>query len=374
MRKLPPIDRPFLLIVMVLVGFGFFLFSSASLGLLVRDGVRFGTLAFSQFFLGIVGGGIVAYFNSRIPYKFWRKYSFYFFLIAAIMTLLVFVPGLGYSAGGARRWISLGFTSFQPGELLKVAFVIYLAAWFSGVKSKIHTFTYSVVPLVVLLGVTGAILLSQPDTGTFISIFAAGVAMFFIVGSRWRDISIITLIGLVAFSGLVITRPYIKDRVMTYLDPSSDPLGSSYQIQQSLIAIGSGGVWGRGFGQSIQKFKYLPEPVDDSIFAVVAEEFGFVGSLILVSLFFALGIRGLIIAYRAPDVFSSLTVVGVITIIMVGSFTNIASMLSLVPLSGQPLIFISHGGSALFISLFAVGIVLNISRYSKKVSPASLNK
>ena len=215
------------------------------------------------------------------------------------------------------------------------------------------------------MGIISTVLLAQPDTGTLLVMLAAGFGMFFAGGARWRDIAILVGASISGAVLLVLSRPYIMDRILAFIDPNKDPLGASYQIQQSLIAVGSGELFGRGFGQSIQKFSFLPEPFGDSIFAVTAEEFGFIGSSLLIMLFLFLAIRGLKIAVRAPDHFSGLVVVGIVILIVFQSFINMASMLGIFPLTGLPLLFISHGGSALFFALLGIGIILGISRYGK---------
>lgn len=363
MRK--QIDRPFLITVIILVVAGFFIFTSASLGLLAREGAKFSSVAFSQLFFGIFLGSIALLVTSTIRYRFWRKYAIFIFIFSIIATLLVFVPGLGQEFSGAKRWLDLGPFSLQPAEFLKIGFIIYLAAWLSGLKGKLHTITHGIVPFVILLIIVGTILLSQPDTGTFIVIGVTGITMFIAAGARWRDILYLGGSAAAGFSLLAYFQPYIKSRILTFINPAFDPLGASYQIKQSLIAIGSGEIFGRGFGQSVQKFKFLPEPIGDSIFAVAAEEFGFIGSVILISLFIFLALRGLKIAGRAQDHFGGLLVVGIVILIISQSFINIASMLGVIPLTGLPLLFVSHGGSALFFALAEVGIVLNVSKYQK---------
>lgn len=210
-------------------------------------------------------------------------------------------------------------------------------------------------------------MLLQPDTDTFMVMGAAAVAMFITAGGKLRDVGLMVLTGILLLAVLAFTRPYIMERFTSFLDPESDPLGSGYQIKQSLIAIGSGGAFGRGFGQSIQKFEYLPEPIGDSIFAVYSEEFGFFGSMILVLLFAFFTFRGYRIATHAPDLFGMLLVVGFVTLIVAQAYLNIAAMLALAPISGLPLPFISHGGTALLTMLAAIGIVLNVSKYQKGV-------
>jgi len=213
-----------------------------------------------------------------------------------------------------------------------------------------------------IMAVPTVILLSQPDTGTLLSILIAGLSMFFVAGGRFRHLLFLTVIAAVGIGVIIFTRPYALDRVRTFIDPSADPLGSGYQIRQALIAIGSGQLSGRGFGQSIQKFSFLPEPLGDAVFAVAAEEFGFLGSIFIVFMFLAFTLRGLRISGRAPDQFSRLLALGIVILISSQSFINIAAMLGVLPLTGVPLLFVSHGGSALLFALAEVGVVLNISK------------
>ena len=364
-RSRRSIDVQFLVATLLLAVSGFIIFTSASLGLLVQKHVSYGDVIWDQLFLGFIGGFIALGITAHIHYRFWRKYAFWFFLASVLVSLLVFIPALNIEYGGAARWVDLGFASFQPSEALKIGFVIYFAAWISGTQKKIHTLTYGLVPFLVLLTITGAILLLQPDTDTFAVIAAAGLGMFFVSGARWHHILIVILIGGITIASLAIARPYVMERFQTYLDPTQDPLSQSYQIRQSFIAIGSGQWFGRGFGESIQKFNYLPEPIGDSIFAVAAEEFGFVGSLVILTLYGFFIYRGLLIAARAPDTFARQFVVGVMMIIAVQSLLNMGSMVGLVPLSGIPLVFISKGGTSLAMTLAVAGIILNISRYRR---------
>lgn len=358
-------DTIFLWLTVALVAVGFFIFISASLGLYAREGIEFSRVIFNQIFFGIVLGALALYAMSRVHYKFWRKYAFYIFLASVLFTLLVFIPGVGFSHGGATRWISVGPFSIQPAEFLKIGFVIYFATWLSGIGNKVQTFLHGLLPLIILFVIIAIPLLLQPDTGTFLVIVATGLGMYIVAGGKWLHLGALTGSGILALGGLALIRPYLKARIMTFLDPSIDPTGAGYQIQQSLIAIGSGQWSGRGIGQSVQKFNYLPEPVGDSIFAVFAEEWGFIGSLLLIALFLAFALRGLKIASGAPTVFARLLVTGLILLMVVQSFINIASMLSIFPLTGMPLIFVSQGGTALLIALASVGIILNVSKYAK---------
>ena len=361
-----PLDRTLLILTYVLVAIGFLIFSSASLGLLARSGAQFSSVALNQVLFGIIGGTGALFFASVIHYRVLRQYAFYIFTFTLLLTLAVFIPGLGFAHGGATRWIALGSFTFQPAEILKIAFVIYIATWLSGMKASIGHFLTGTVPFVGLVILVGIPLLLQPDTDTYLIMVSAGIAMFITAGGKIRDVIIMILSGAILLAVLAFTRPYIMERIQTFIDPSLDPQGSGYQIKQSLIAVGSGRIAGRGFGQSIQKFEYLPEPIGDSIFAVFAEEFGFLGSMILVMLFAGFSMRGYRIATHAPDLFGMLLVVGTITLLSAQVFLNIAAMLAIAPLSGLPLPFISHGGTALFVTLGSIGIVLSVSRYQKR--------
>lgn len=362
------LDSVLLIIVAILVSGGFLVFASASLGLLARTGASFGSVATSQFLFGIIGGAIGLFLMSNLHYRHLRKYAFYIFLAAVALSLLVFVPGLGMTHGGATRWILIGGFSLQPAEILKVGFIIYLATWLSGMTDLIHTFLKGTLPFYGIVGVVGIVTLAQPDTDTFVLMAIAGAAMFITAGGRWRDVIITLIIGVMCIAILAFNRPYVMDRLTSFTNLENDPTGSGYQIQQSLIAIGVGGLTGRGFGQSIQKFDYLPEPIGDSIFAVYAEEFGFFGGVILIVLYLAFAFRGYRIAARGPDLFATLLVVGFITLIVTQAFFNIAAMIGIAPLAGLPLPFVSHGGTALLSMLVMVGIILNVSKYTKRQS------
>lgn len=358
------VDHIFLCIVIALLSGGFIVFLSASLGLLSREGARLSSIAGSQL-MGIALGTVLGYGASRIHYRAWRRFSPYLLLAAAALTLLVFVPGIGVSHGGAFRWLDIAGFSFQPAEFLKIGFVIFFAAFLSSTREKLQSFRHGLLPLLALVAVAGAILLFQPDTDSFVILTLTLFSMFLVAGAPLRHIVLAALIGLALLGGLVFARPYLKERLFIFLNPAADPQGAGWQIQQSLIAIGSGGVSGRGFGQSVQKFSYLPEPVGDSIFAVASEEFGLAGALALIALFLAFLMRGLRIATHAPDSFGGLLALGIVILISLSAFVNIASMLGLIPLSGLPLPFVSHGGTAMLITLAEVGVVLNISRYQR---------
>ena len=356
------VDRILFIATAGLVVGGLFIFLSASLGLLAYDSGGFTSAAKSQILLGLGVGLVACFVAMRIPYRFWREYSLYLFIASLIGTLLVFVPHLGITLNGARRWIALGPVTLQPSEILKIAYILYLATWLSGAKNKLHEWRWGFIPFAVITGLTGIVLILQPDNDTFLVIALTGLAMFVAAGAKLRDIAVIGLIGIIGIATILAVRPYVLERVTTFLHPQADSRGTGYQIQQSLLAVGAGEVFGRGFGQSIQKFGKLPEPISDSIFSVFAEEFGFVGCVGLIVLYLTFALRGLWVAARAPDMFGGLVATGIVVLITVQSFVNIGAMLGVMPLSGLPLVFISHGGSALLVSLGAVGILLAISR------------
>jgi len=357
------LNRRFFFFILVVVLIGFFVFLSASLGLLGRDGARYGRIVPNQLIVLFVsiGGMLLA---ANFDYRRLRPYALPIFLITLGVSLLVFVPGLGFMSGGARRWISIGTRTFQPSELLKLGFIIYLAAWLTRSGHQLTSWRSGFLPFLLLVGVTGVTLVAEPDLSTFSILAVSATTMFFVAGGKWRQLLLILVLGLAALTTIVSSKPYAQKRVLTFLNPQENLLTSSYQLNQSLIAIGSGGLFGRGLGRSIQKFNYLPEPIGDSIFAVAAEEFGFIGGLLIILIFVIFVWWGLALAVRTADPFGQILLTGLVVLIATGAFVNIASMLGLLPLTGIPLVFISHGGSSLLFSLIGCGIILNISRRS----------
>jgi len=361
------VDKIFVFIVVLLVSFGFFLFLSASMGLLAKESGSFFSIFFKQIGLGMVGGITLLIILSKINYRKYKKYAFYIFLISLITSCLVFIPGIGFEHGGAKRWLNIFGVSFQPAELLKISFVVYFATFLSVFKSKLNNWRYSIMPTLILLGSITALSYFQPDYGTLIIIVITAFGMLLVAEVNFKHIGIIISCAFMAIVPLALYKPYIIERLLSFMKPSENLLSSGYQIKQSLIAIGSGGFWGKGFGKSVQKFGLLPEPMGDSIFAVTAEEWGYIGCLVLITLFLLFALRGLRIASHSTDVFGRLLAVGIVILIISQSFINIASMLGIMPMIGMPLIFVSQGGTALMFALAEVGILLNISKYRKKV-------
>lgn len=359
-------DRQLLIIVTLLVVFGFGAFVSASLGLLARGGASdFQSAAVSQIVLGIGFGTLLMLLVSRVNYRIWKKLALPIYILALILTFLVFIPGLGYSSGGAVRWLHISGFSFQPAEFLKIAAVIFAAQYLSLHYRRLSSGLKGLFAIVGIIATSSVPLLIQPDTGTVVVLAAALIAMFFAAGARWRDITILILAGVIGVAILAFARPYVLDRLMTFMHPWDAQQTTGYQIKQSLLAVGSGGFFGRGLGQSVQKFNYLPEPTSDSVFAVIGEEFGFFGATIIVLLFVWFAQRSFRISVRAPDHFGALVVIGLSFLVVFQAMLNISAMLGIAPLSGLPLPFISHGGSAMAVMLVSVGIILAVSRYAK---------
>jgi len=359
------IDKVFLWLFVVVLIMGIIIFVSASLGVLVKNPSKFYSILISQLVLGLGMGTLAFFLALKIPYKFWQKYALLIFLITLILAALVFVPGLGFRHSDALRWVSLGPISFQPVEFLKFGFIIYFATWMAWAKEKAKDFKFGLLPLICFFILIGFILINEPDIKSFILIIISGFGIYCMSGASWKKIITLGLMSIIALGSIVFFKPYLMDRIETYFEPGRDPRGASYQLEQSLIAFGSGGIFGRGLGQSIQKFNYLPEPQGDSVFAVLGEELGFVGCLVFLMLYLALCLRGLKIGNSAPDMFSRLLVVGIVILITAQGFLNIASVTGVFPLTGVPLPFVSHGGTALMVDLFAMGIVLNVSRQRK---------
>jgi len=359
-------DRVFAFIVAALVVGGAAIFLSAALGLLAREGASIGRLALTQLALGLIPGVLALVAIRFSPPDWLMRAVIPFYVFALALTALVFVPGVGVHAGGATRWIDLGPVTVQPAEFLKPATVLMLALYLARMKNKIADFKYGLLAFGAIVGLPALLLLAQPNTSTTLIIGATAAALYFLAGAPWRDFAILGLVAVLAVAMLLFTRPYLMNRVATFMDPSHDALGSGYQIQQSLIAIGSGGLVGRGFGQSAQKYNYLPEPVGDSVFAVYGEEFGFVGTVLLVLLFTAFAARGFAIAAEAGTAFGSFAATGLTLLITLSAFMNIGAMLGIVPLTGLPLPFVSHGGTALLAALASVGVILNVAAHRSK--------
>lgn len=300
--------------------------------------------------MGLLSGLIAA----KLDYRKLAKVAGPATLMTVFLLLLVLFPKVGTKALGARRWINIAAFSLQPAELTKLVFVLYLAVWLSKQRN--------LLPLLFLSTLILGLIILEPDLGTAVVITTSGFLVYFVAGAPLFYLSLFALVGFLGGLVLIWTSPYRRERLLTFFDPSADPLGASYHIRQVLIAIGSGGLFGLGLGRSRQKYEYLPAATTDSIFAVIAEETGFLGSLVVILGFLFLIRRGIRIAKEAPDLFGQLTAAGITSWIAIQALVNLAAMVALVPLTGVPLPFISYGGSSMVVSLTAMGILLNISK------------
>ena len=317
---------------------------------------------FHQFLWGILPGVVLGFIAFKIKISFFKKWAWVLVFLNLILMILVFIPGLGIISGGAPRWLNLSFATFQPSEILKLTFIFYLSAWLSSRDKKASL----LMPFLLVLGVVVVLLTLQSDISTLAVIITIALLMYFSANTPLWHTMIAFLICSGGILALIKFVPYRMKRILVFLDPKIDPMGMGYQINQILIAIGSGGITGLGLGMSSQKFGFIPQTMADSIFAIFAEETGFIGCLVLVSLFILLFWRGLRIAKKSQDKFSKLMAIGISSWICIQAFVNIAAMISILPLTGIPLPFISYGGSHLIGEMIAIGLLLNISKSGKK--------
>jgi cell division protein FtsW len=358
-------DKSLLAAFSVLLIFGLIMLFSASL---VVSYANFGNTYhyFIRQLLSLVFSLVFFFSAAKIDYHWWKKFAGFFLFFSILLLLLVFVPGLRAEYGTARSWINIFGQSFQPSELVKISFLIYLATWLEAKKGELGSLTGGVIPFLVILGAISFLMLAQPDLGTLFIIAFTSVVVFFAGGGKVSHIVIaILLAGLALFVMISLKSSYQNDRFKCLQDPSYSALGKCYQINQSMIAVGSGGLFGRGLGESRQKFMYLPEVWGDSIFPIIAEETGFVFSTLLILLYLFVFYRGLLIARAAPDIYGSTLAIGIVVWLAVQTFLNIGGMISLIPMTGVPLPFISAGGSATLSALLAMGILVNISKQTK---------
>jgi cell division protein FtsW len=348
------IDYPLLISIIILTIFGLFMIYNSSSYIAFRDFADKYHYIKEQAVWALIGI-IVLFITTRFPYRGFYTLSVPILIVAIVLLILVFIPGVGIKVLGAKRWINLGFTTLQPAEFVKLSLAIYLAAWFSN-KEKERFLAFC-----LLVGVVFILVMLQPDMGTASIILFEAVILYFLSGASMKHFFILGPVITLAGGALILTEPYRAARLFSFLNLHSLD-GVSYHVKQILIALGSGGFFGVGAGNSLQKYAYLPENVTDSIFAIIAEEFGFIGASILILLYMVVIWRGFLIAMHAKDTFGKLLAGGIIGFLGFQIALNLSAMTMLVPLTGVPLPFISYGGSALIINLCAIGILLNISR------------
>ena len=305
--------------------------------------------------------GLIGFVAARtIPLKFFQVGAPFFYIASIVLLGLVFVPGLHYEYGGARRWLDLGSFSFQPSEMAKIGVILFLASWLARQgRQKLSTWRFGVLPFIALTGVPLILILLEPDVGTAAILAATTGLMYFAAGARWRHLVILFIAALLMVGSVVALSPHRWDRIETFFNPNQDTLKSSYQINQSLVAIGSGGLFGRGLGQSRQKYSYLPEPAGDTIFAIIAEELGFAATILLVLVYLAIAYLGARAAAVVQNDFSKYLILGIIGLIVIQAFINMMAVTAILPFTGVPLPFISYGGTALATLITSLGLVFS---------------
>ena len=358
------LDLPFLILTLLLVTIGVIMMFSASYARAYADEGNSAFYFWKQLRFALIGiAGMYA--ASRFNYQLWRPFSL--FLAAGCFVLLLLTPIIGFKEGGATRWIAVpGLGSFQPSEVAKLAVVLLFANMISNFREKMNSFRYGVLPFAGVLAVTAGLLALEPHLSATLIIGATGAVMMFLGGTpkKWFLIGFgVALVGAALYLAIF---PYAAARLESWRDPFSDPSDSGLQLVQSLYAIGSGGLMGLGFGKSRQKYLYLPEEHNDYIFAIVCEELGFIGAVVIILLFVLLIVRGFLIAQRARDRFGTLVAAGLSTLLALQVFFNIGVVTNFLPSTGISLPFFSYGGTALMMQLGEMGIILNISRNTKR--------
>ncbi|MCX6807146.1 MAG: putative lipid II flippase FtsW [Candidatus Berkelbacteria bacterium] len=357
-------DSPLALVIFALVVFGIVMVFSASSVISYERFGRNDVYLIRQ--LISFGIGLAAWvIFQNIDYHYYRKIATPLLLVTLLLLILVFIPGIGHSWRGVSRWIGIGSVVFQPAEITKLTLILYLSAWFERMNSKVANFKSGFLPFALLVLILGVLLIEQPDFGSFIVLTGIAVAIYFLAGASISHLILGMFSAFLGFCLLIKVAPYRISRLLSFINPENDPLGIAYHIRNALIAIGSGGLWGLGFGQSRQKYLFLPEVHTDSIFAIISEELGFLRASLIIIAFFYIAYRGYKIAQKAPDTFGRLVAVGIVTWFVFQAFINIAGITGLLPFTGVPLPFISYGGTSLVINLVSTGILLNISKYSK---------
>lgn len=355
-------DRVLVVVSGLIVLSGLLILSSASI---VTAYTKFGSVYYYFFHqLAYLALGIFLFWTfSRFNYHKWKKYAVICLIASVILLCLVFIPGVAAGHGSARSWIDIFGFSFQPSEFVKIFFLIYLAAWLDR-KRDFSKHGEGLTPFLIVLGLISLLMIMQPDIGTLSIIALSSLAVYFVGGGRIISITGMILVSIIILFVLVKVNSYQMDRFKCMMNSDYNTDKECYQLNQSLIAVGSGGFWGRGLGQSRQKFMYLPEVSSDSIFAILAEEVGFIFSTALIVLYLLLFYRGILVAKYAPDMFGRILAAGIVSWIIIQTFLNIGGIMGLIPMTGVPLPLVSHGGSSLISVLIALGILVNISKHT----------
>ncbi len=354
------------LIVLTILGL-VFLLSASSVSSFKEYGDSYYKLK-HQIYFGVLPGIFLFFLFYKINYQKTKKMAPILMFLSILSLVLVLIPGIGLKHGSARSWLGYGHFSFQPAEFVKLFFILYLSLWFANRKNKeIKKISSGFLPFLVYLGLVVGLIILQPDLGTAIVLMLIALSVYFLAGAKISHLILFILLGsLMAFLLFPYAKEYQKNRLIAFLNPQFEKNNISYHINQAFLAIGSGGMWGVGYGQSRQKFSYLPEVVGDSIFAIIAEEMGFIFSVLFLFLIFFIILRGFKIAKKSPDKFTYLAVSGIMSWVSFQSIINIGAMVGIMPLTGVTLPLVSYGGSSTIILGGAFGFVFNISKYVKK--------
>jgi len=360
-------DYTLLALFGILLVFGLIMLTSASSPFGYE---RFGDHYFfvkRQILFGLLPGFFGFLVFSKLPYTALKKFGIFIFYAILALLVVVLIPKVGSQNGTfARSWLTIAGFTFQPAEFMKLGLIFFFAAHLGKIGDKLRDFKAGFLPTFGLGMIPIGLLILQPDIGTASILFAILFGMLFLAKADMWHLGSILGVAILGFALMIAVAPYRAARFTTFLHPEVDPLGIGYHINQASLAIGSGGLFGLGYGHSRQKFQYLPEVHADSIFAVIAEEMGFFVSVVLIGLFIAICFRGFRMAQKAPDDFGKYVVAGILIWFMVQAFFNIAAMVGLMPITGVPLPFVSHGGTALAVSLTAVGVLVNVSKYARQ--------
>lgn len=360
------VDFVIILMTVILVVVGIMMVTSSSYySSINEDGTPYRYLIRELIWVG--SGSVLMWLGATIDYHVYQKFGWLFLGVSMLMLLLVLTP-LGIERNNAQRWIGVGEITIMPGEVAKICAIIFVAWFLSKKEDTILSFTGGILPLLVIMGAYAGLIMKQPNMSTAIIICMIILGMMFVAGLKWRYLISLGALGVAGGAFLILTDEtgYRMKRVMSFLDPFADPLDTGYQVVQSLMALGSGGLFGLGLGKSIQKNLYLPEPQNDFILAIIGEELGFLGILVLMGFFLVLIYRGILTAVKAPDRFGMLIASGITIMLGVQVLLNVAVVTSSMPPTGVTLPFISYGGNAMWLFMGSMGILLNISKHASE--------
>lgn len=362
--RLKPADGTLALILALLMMCGLLTLFSATYYKAVDQGDAL--LEVKKQLIGVGLGAFLMFLTSRIPYSFWQKPRVVMLALTGSFALLVLVliPGIGVYVNGSRRWLNIAGLSFQPSELAKIASVMYLASTLSFRLKQVERLWTGILPLLVVPAAMFLLILQQPNLSTAGSIMIVAVLMMLLAGAKWKHLSLMGVVGLAVGFAYAWVEPYRRERLLSFRNPFAQMSDEGYQLSQALIAIGSGGLFGRGLGQGRQKFSYLPYPESDFIFAIIGEDFGLFGCCVVILLFVAFAVAGMRIALNCQDRYGCLLAAGITAMISVQAFINIGVVVGILPTTGLPLPFFSAGGTSISLLMAAVGILFNISRHA----------